>query len=291
MKLTHGLKSVALIATISLAAMPAGAQERDHGRGRSSEGQAVQRDRNGETRRSDAPRAQAPRAEAPRPTAAPQAAPVRRAEASRVESRGSGESRASVESRRDGYNRDVYGRSDHGRAVPRPRVIAPRVERPIVVAPRAARPIIVAPRVYAPRYYYGGYYGYRPGYRPYAFRPWTRLSFGIFAGYPVQYVYWYPYAVPVYGYGAPSAPVYITPSSTMYGGITLEISPGNAEVFVDGQYVGQVRDFDGVGAPLNLVAGRHRVDVNAPGYEPLSFDVDVTPGQLVPYRGDMQPVR
>ena len=99
------------------------------------------------------------------------------------------------------------------------------------------------------------------------------------------------YPVPVYGYGAPSAPVYITPSSTAYGGVTFEISPSDAEVFVDGQYVGQVRDFDGVGAPLNVMAGRHRVDVNAPGYEPLSFDVDVTPGRLVPYRGDMQPVQ
>ena len=291
MKHTRGLKSVALMATIAFAAMPAAAQERDRGRGRSSEGQAVQRDRNDESRRSDAPRAQAPRAEAPQPAAAPRAEPVRRAQASRVDSHGSSEPRTSVESRRDGYGRNVYGRSDYGRAVPRPQVIAPRVERPVVISPRAERPIIVAPRVYAPRYYYGGYHGYRPGYRPYAFRPWTRPSFGIFVGYPVQYAYSYPYPVPVYGYGAPSAPIYITPSSTMYGGITLEISPSDAEVFVDGQYVGQVRDFDGVGAPLNLMTGRHRVDVNASGYEPLSFDVDVTPGQLVPYRGDMQPVR
>ena len=69
------------------------------------------------------------------------------------------------------------------------------------------------------------------------------------------------------------------------------VSPSDAEVFVDGEYVGQVRDFDGAGAPLNLMAGRHRVEVNAGGYEPLSFDIDVTPGQLVPYRGDLQPIR
>jgi hypothetical protein len=77
----------------------------------------------------------------------------------------------------------------------------------------------------------------------------------------------------------------------MYGGITLEITPSDADVFVDGEFVGQVRDFDGVGAPLNLMAGRHRVEVRAGGYEPLAFDIDVMPGQLVPYRGDMQPVR
>src|SRR5436190_60039 len=196
MKLT-GLQQVALVAAMALAAVPAGAQEREHS-GR-SEGRAVQRN-GGETQR------------------------------------------------------------------------------------------VEAPRVYAPKFYYGGYYGYRPGYRPYFFQPWTRLSFGLFIGYPVRYGYSYPYPVPVYGYGAPSAPVYITPTSTAYGGITLEISRREAEVYVDGQYIGQVRDFDGVGAPLNLIAGRHHVEVSAPGYAPLAFDVDVIPGQLVPYRGVMQPM-
>ena len=51
------------------------------------------------------------------------------------------------------------------------------------VEKRCETRIVVAPRVYAPRFYYGGYYGYRPGYRPYAFRPWTRLSFGVFVGH------------------------------------------------------------------------------------------------------------
>ena len=289
MKLT-GLQSVALAAAIALAAAPAAAQGREHSRDRSegrAEGRAVQRD-GGQTQRAEAPR----RVEAP--------AAERRAEPSRVETRAPADSRTAVDPRRDGSNRNVYGREEYGRAVPRAQVIAPRAERPVVVAPRVVRPVvvaprvvrplIVAPRVYAPKFYYGGYYGYHPGYRPYAFRPWTRLSFGLFIGYPVRYAYSYPYPVPVYGYGAPTAPVYITPTSTAYGGITFEISPVDADVYVDGQYVGQVRDFDGVGAPLNLMAGRHRVELSAPGYEPLSFDVDVVPGQLVPYRGDMQPM-
>jgi hypothetical protein len=176
-------------------------------------------------------------------------------------------------------------------------VIAPRVERPVVVAPR----VYNSPRTYAPRNYtYASrgyapgryvYYGYRPGYRPYVFRPYSRISFGIVLGYPTAYVYQYPYPVPVYGYGAPSAPVYITPNSPLYGGVSLEFSPSDAEVFVDGEYVGLVGDFDGSNAPLNLTAGRHRVQLNAQGFEPLEFDVDVAPGQLIPYRGDMQPYR
>ena len=138
--------------------------------------------------------------------------------------------------------------------------------------------------------------GYRPyvhsyGYRPYVFRPRTRLSFGLYLGYAVPYSYVYSYPVPIYGYGAPSAPVYITPESTTYGGITLEITPPESQVFVDGQYVGQVADFDGTNAPLNMTAGQHRIQVSAQGYEPMTMDVNVIPGQLVPYRGDLQPAR
>jgi PEGA domain-containing protein len=258
-----------MVAAMAMAASPAAAQE-DRGRGHASEGQAVQR-------RSEA-RSEPTRSEAARRDEAAHADASGRVEAARVESRAAA----------DVSQRAVSSRAHEGRAVPRPEVISPRVERPVVVAPRVARPIVVAPRVYAPRYYYGGYYGYRPGYRPYAFRPWTQLSFGLFVGYPVRYVYAYPYPVPVYGYGAPSAPVYITPNSPTYGSISLEVSPSDADVFVDGQYVGQVRDFDGIGAPLTLTPGRHRVELAAAGYEPLSFDVNVVPGQVVPYRGDMR---
>jgi hypothetical protein len=140
----------------------------------------------------------------------------------------------------------------------------------------------VQPRVYARSY---GYYGARP----YIFRPRTRLAFGIYLGYGVPYAYTYAYPVPVYGYGAPAAPVYIGPDSTLYGGVTLEISPENAEVFVDGQDVGTVADFDGTNGPLNLTAGQHHIELSAPGYVPLAMDVNVVPGQLIPYRGDMQP--
>jgi hypothetical protein len=28
--------------------------------------------------------------------------------------------------------------------------------------------------------------------------------------------------------------------------------------------------------------------LQAPGYEPMGFDVDAVPGQVIPYRGDLQ---
>jgi hypothetical protein len=274
MKLTgFSIIPAAALAALALSVAPAAAQQRDRGndRGR-SESQAVRRG-------ADAPRrAEAPGVDAPRQAIA---APTPRSEAPRqlpnqvpqVDNR-----RGNVAPRNDGNARDNGGRYA-GHAVPRAEV-SPRVVGPGVYSPRAYSPHgYYAPHVYAPHAY---------GYRPYVFHPRTRLSFGIYLGYGVPYAYTYPYPVPVYGYGAPSAPVYITPSSTLYGGISLEITPAEAEVVVDGQYVGHVGDFDGTSGPLNLTVGRHHVELSAAGYAPMAFDVDVVPGQLVPYRGDLQ---
>jgi hypothetical protein len=129
----------------------------------------------------------------------------------------------------------------------------------------------------------------RSYYRPYVFRPRLSIGFGIFAGYPVPYAYSYPYPVPVYGYAAPRGPVVIGPGSNAYGGIALEITPGDAAVYVDGTYAGVVADFDGSTQPLTLTGGTHRIDIEARGFAPLTFDVGVQPGQVIPYRGDLQP--
>jgi len=137
-------------------------------------------------------------------------------------------------------------------------------------------------------YYAPHYYGH-PVYRPYVFRPHFHLGFGVYVGYPVAYTYAYPSPIPVYGYGAPAAPVYVQPNSTYYGGIALEISPGDGQVYVDGTYVGTVSDFDGTNQPLTLTGGAHRIQINAPGYQTLMFDVQVQPGQVIPYQGAMQP--
>jgi hypothetical protein len=184
------------------------------------------------------------------------------------------------------------GRAREGRAVPRAeprrdeRAIAPRQNRGYEARPYVARPYTARPYYggsYRARPYYSRPYAVRPYYgRPYVFRPRVRLGFGVIVGYPVPYAYAYPYPVPVYGYAAPSAPVIVGPTSTMYGGVSLEISPADADVYVDGQYAGRVEEFDGTEQTLTLNAGRHRIDISAPGYEPMTFDVDVAPGQIVP---------
>jgi hypothetical protein len=198
---------------------------------------------------------------------APRAQPQRPIEAPRAEIRGN--------DRRNDSNRFSDQRNDIGRAVPRGNVYAPHYD------PR------YSPR-YSPRVYSPGVYAPRSYYRPYVFRPRYSIGFGIFLGYPVPYTYSYPYPIEVYGYGAPRNEVYVTPGSTSYGGVALEITPSDAEVFVDGEYAGHVEDFDGTTQPLTLTPGTHRIEVQAPGYEPMSVDVGVQPGQVIPYRGDLR---
>jgi hypothetical protein len=66
------------------------------------------------------------------------------------------------------------------------------------------------------------------------------------------------------------------------------VDPSHAEVFVDGLYRGVVDDFDGVFQRLKIEAGAHRLEVRAPGFAPLVFDVLVTPGETTTYRGDLK---
>jgi hypothetical protein len=73
------------------------------------------------------------------------------------------------------------------------------------------------------------------------------------------------------------------------GGLRLRIQPKDAEVFVDGYYAGVVDEFDGHFQPLDLVPGPHHVEVYAPGYEPLKFDVNIQPHHTTKYQGRFTP--
>jgi len=110
-------------------------------------------------------------------------------------------------------------------------------------------------------------------YSPYyAFRPRVALGSGLWAGYPVAYPYgWYdPFAY------ASAFPRPVTRNA--YGGVSFDVDPRDAAIYIDGEYIGYVDEFGPYDAPLTLPVGLHRVDVRAPGYRTLSFDVSVAPG-------------
>ena len=69
------------------------------------------------------------------------------------------------------------------------------------------------------------------------------------------------------------------------GGLRLRVTPTDAEVYVDGSFAGIVADFDGAFHHLTLTAGPHRIEIRAPGYQPIVFDVAIQPRHTTQYRG------
>lgn len=142
--------------------------------------------------------------------------------------------------------------------------------------------------------YYGGYYSGYYAAPYYSFRPRFSIGFGIYIGYPVAFPVGFSvgvggvYGYPAYGYGGSVA---VVPGPSQYGGVSFEIDPPNTNIIVDGTYVGDAGSFSATAQPLTLVAGRHRIELRAPDFQPVAFDLDVLPGQVIPYQGALVPLR
>jgi len=126
-----------------------------------------------------------------------------------------------------------------------------------------------APVIVSPGYGYGLYSPYGP--------------FSSYGGYI------YPgYVGSDYAYG-PQFPMSHAEAATVaQGGLRFQSSPGSAQVFVDGMYVGVADDFGMSNRALDLDAGTHRVELRAPGYTTVGFDINVGPNETRTYRGDLQ---
>jgi PEGA domain-containing protein len=151
---------------------------------------------------------------------------------------------------------------------------------------------------------YGGYYG-----SSYYFRSPYRLYYAPVYGFGLGYFYdplWYdPYAYGygsgAYGYGGYGYGGGYGGGGGYYGGsgqsgydkgptgaVRLKVKPREAQVFVDGFFVGDVDNFDGTFQKLAIDAGGHKLEVRAEGYEPIQFEVLVTPGETVTYKGELK---
>jgi len=85
-----------------------------------------------------------------------------------------------------------------------------------------------------------------------------------------------------------SGSIDVQPDQANTGGLSFDITPGEAEVIVDGNPVGTVDQFTPTSQPLGLPAGRHRIEVRASGYQTITFDVNIVAGQVIPYQGNLE---
>ena len=142
-----------------------------------------------------------------------------------------------------------------------------------------------------PRFYFPRFAPYSRYYYPYYYRP--GFSFGFYAGlgYPYYGYYGYPYySYPYYGGYPYSYPDYNYPyyggavsaqPGAAWGEVRIEDAPKDAQVYADGRLVGSVGDFDGPVRHLPLEAGSHEIEIRIIGMPPLTYDVDVRPGQTL----------
>jgi hypothetical protein len=139
----------------------------------------------------------------------------------------------------------------------------------------------------------------------YSFRPRVSLGFGLWAGYPFAYPYGFyspyyypdnyvspddyaPYPPPAAYSPDDSSSIDVQAGQANVGGLSFDLTPSTAELFVDDRLIGTVGQFTPTTQPLGLEAGRHHVEVRAAGYRTLSFDVDIIAGQVIPYQGTLE---
>jgi hypothetical protein len=100
------------------------------------------------------------------------------------------------------------------------------------------------------------------------------------------------YADPWYGYQYPWRPY---PPYGYYGAepeasVRTEVTPKDAEVYVDGYYAGIVDDFDGTFQRLRVEPGEHEIEIYLNGYRPFRQKVYLTPDNTFRIRHALQPL-
>ena len=144
-------------------------------------------------------------------------------------------------------------------------------------------PGYVQPRLYGSFFYLPGYsfslgvgfgfghgYGYGYGHHPYGYSGYAYPSYGAYSPY---------------GYlGYTHSPSLADPYT---GFLRLKVRPRDAQVYVDGYYVGIVDDFDGVFQRVRLEEGPHQIEIHHPAYLPLELEVLIVTGEQVTFEGEL----
>ena len=112
---------------------------------------------------------------------------------------------------------------------------------------------------------------------------------GYYWGDPFWYGYgypFYPYQFPIGGYPPYRGYYRVDPGSA----IRLEVTPKEAEVYVDGYYAGIVDDFDGVFQRLPIEPGEHEITLYRDGFRTVHQRVYLTPRSTFKLKYKMEPL-
>ena len=134
------------------------------------------------------------------------------------------------------------------------------------------------PGYYYPRGYYGGYYG----------PSWWWSPYGYWGGWFWLGDNYWPYDP--HHYGRP----YYERGSRSYGNgdagaLDLDVSPGRTQVYLDGQYIGTVDQYDGFPTYLWLDQGTYDVVLYLDGYKTLARQMTIRPGMVIDVNDRLEP--
>ena len=115
--------------------------------------------------------------------------------------------------------------------------------------------------------HYGGYYGGHHGYYSSYYAPFY-FPFGY------SYAAYYPVYPAYYGYGGGYGSPYIDAAAYL----DTDVTPEEAAVYLDGQYVGIADDFDGWPNYLPVEPGRHTLTFKADGYRSVTRQINLPRG-------------
>ncbi len=82
---------------------------------------------------------------------------------------------------------------------------------------------------------------------------------------------------------AKAAVQYPTVTST----VKLSVNPPRAAVFLDGQFVGHVGEFSGMGKGLLVAPGAHKIRIALPGYQTFETEINPLPKQKVEVKTEL----
>jgi len=112
-------------------------------------------------------------------------------------------------------------------------------------------------------------------------------------GFYFPYRYYDPFYWDFWGWGPPVAPYptgFYGAAYQQASAARIQVTPRNAEVYVDGFFAGVVDDFDGFSQRLRVAPGQHVIELYLDGYRSISQSILFQPGETHRVRYAMEPL-
>lgn len=109
---------------------------------------------------------------------------------------------------------------------------------------------------------------------------------------PFYSPYYNPFFFDFYGWGFPGIPSFgfYNRSAVVDSSARIQVTPRQAEVYVDGYRAGIVNDFDGFAQRLHVPPGEHVIELYLEGHKTISQAILFAPGESYRIRHTMEPL-